>query len=54
LIEAARRPREESLARVGRIEPVTQDLERHPASAFQVFGFIDGAHAAGAERRMMA
>ena len=41
---------EESLARVGRIEPVAQDLERHAASALQVLGFIDRAHAARAER----
>ena len=37
---------EESLARVGRIERVAQDLERYAATAFQVLGLIDRAHAA--------
>ena len=51
LIEAASRPSRKNRSRAsGESSRVTQDLERHPASAFQVLGFINRPHAARAQR----
>ena len=48
MIDGSREPAfaEESLARVGRIQRVAQDLERDAASAIQIIGLERRAHAA--------